>query len=94
MPTVRRQQRQLFEEPLPALDVARRIGVGGTGGSGNGAGKSSGAGGVATVNLTSGQSAGPYQVTVSATPTVAQLMARAQMGAFLILSSFHFQVQR
>jgi len=34
------------------------------------------------------------QVTVSATPTAAQLMARAQMGAFLILSSFHFQVQR
>jgi uncharacterized protein (DUF1800 family) len=34
------------------------------------------------------------QVAVSATPTPAQLMARAQMGAFLILSSFHFQVQR
>jgi hypothetical protein len=34
------------------------------------------------------------QVVVSATPTPAQLMARAQMGAFLILSSFHFQVQR
>jgi uncharacterized protein (DUF1800 family) len=34
------------------------------------------------------------QVVVSATPTAAQLMARAQMGAFLILSSFHFQVQR
>jgi uncharacterized protein (DUF1800 family) len=34
------------------------------------------------------------QVVLSATPTAAQLMARAQMGAFLILSSFHFQVQR
>jgi len=33
-------------------------------------------------------------VTLSATPTAAQLMARAQMGAYLILSSFHFQVQR
>ena len=34
------------------------------------------------------------QVAISATPTPAQLMARAQMGAYLILSSFHFQVQR
>jgi uncharacterized protein (DUF1800 family) len=34
------------------------------------------------------------QVVVAAPPTAAQLMARAQMGAFLILSSFHFQVQR
>ncbi len=34
------------------------------------------------------------QVAISATPTAAQLMARAQMGAYLILSSFHFQVQR
>ena len=33
------------------------------------------------------------QVAISATPTAAQLMARAQMGAYLILSSFHFQVQ-
>ena len=34
------------------------------------------------------------QVVLSATPTAAQLLARAQMGAYLILSSFHFQVQR
>ncbi len=34
------------------------------------------------------------QVAISATPTPAQLLARAQMGAYLILSSFHFQVQR
>jgi uncharacterized protein (DUF1800 family) len=33
-------------------------------------------------------------VPVSATPTAAQLLARAQMGAYLILSSYHFQVQR
>ncbi len=33
-------------------------------------------------------------VAVSATPTPAQLLARAQMGAYLILSSYHFQVQR
>ena len=33
-------------------------------------------------------------VAISATPTAAQLLARAQMGAYLILSSFHFQVQR
>ena len=33
-------------------------------------------------------------VAVSATPTAAQLLARAQMGAYLILSSFHYQVQR
>ncbi len=33
-------------------------------------------------------------VTLSATPTAAQLLARAQMGAYLILSSYHFQVQR
>jgi uncharacterized protein (DUF1800 family) len=34
------------------------------------------------------------QVVLSATPTAAQLLTRAQMGAYLILSSFHFQVQR
>ena len=34
------------------------------------------------------------QVAISATPTPAQLLARAQMGAYLIISSFHFQVQR
>ena len=33
-------------------------------------------------------------VTLSATPTAAQLLARAQMAAYLILSSYHFQVQR
>jgi uncharacterized protein (DUF1800 family) len=33
-------------------------------------------------------------ITLSAPPTAAQLLARAQMGAYLILSSYHFQVQR
>jgi uncharacterized protein (DUF1800 family) len=33
-------------------------------------------------------------VPISATPTAAERMARAQMGAYLILSSYHFQVQR
>jgi hypothetical protein len=33
-------------------------------------------------------------VPISATPTAAQRTARAQMGAYLILSSYHFQVQR
>jgi hypothetical protein len=33
-------------------------------------------------------------VTLSATPTAAQLLDRARMAAYLILSSFHFQVQR
>ena len=33
-------------------------------------------------------------VPISATPTAAQLLARAQMGAYLILSSYNFQVQR
>ena len=32
-------------------------------------------------------------VPISATPTTAERMARAQMGAYLILSSYHFQVQ-
>ena len=32
-------------------------------------------------------------VPISATPTAAERMARAQMGAYLILSSYHFQVQ-
>jgi uncharacterized protein (DUF1800 family) len=33
-------------------------------------------------------------ITLSATPTAAQLLQRAQMAAYLILSSYHFQVQR
>jgi len=33
-------------------------------------------------------------VPISATPTAAERTARAQMGAYLILSSYHFQVQR
>jgi thiamine biosynthesis lipoprotein ApbE len=33
-------------------------------------------------------------ITLSATPTAAQLLQRAQMAAYLMLSSYHFQVQR
>ncbi len=33
-------------------------------------------------------------ITLSATPTPAQLLQRAQMAAYLTLSSYHFQVQR
>ena len=33
-------------------------------------------------------------VPISATPTAGERLARAQMGAYLILSSYHFQVQR
>jgi len=33
-------------------------------------------------------------VPISATPTAAERLARAQMAAYLMLSSFHFQVQR